>query len=149
VTTIHTVILHRVLEHLDTIHRLFGEPGARGPRTTLSARCPTAAGATRAAIGPRHRPLHHFAHSGLPRIRLRTAHMNCFFLRYVDGRDFPFALWREARLSVVEPSARSSTAAAIARGCCNLVYSRERYHNRYGPDLLAVLAKQSLAQRAA
>lgn len=134
-----TVICIEVLEHLDSLHRLFGEL-ARVARSHVLVSLPNC---WRDARRPIERGRGRFAHYGLPPDPPVDRHK--WFFSYTEARDFLAAAARKHGLAVAEMFGTEQHRPAAVRAWRRLRYPGLRYHNRYVQTVWAVLEKRPSA----
>jgi hypothetical protein len=130
-----TVICIEVLEHLDSLHRLFGELARVASRNVIVS-LPNCWRDARRPIG---RGRGHFAHYGLPLEAPVDRHK--WFFSYAEARDFLRASAARHGLQVEEMFGTEQHRNALLRAARRIAYPGERYHNRYVQTVWAVLAK--------
>ncbi len=134
-----TVICIEVLEHLDTLHRMFGEL-ARVSGEFVIVSLPNC---WRDARRPIERGKGNFAHYGLPVERPVDRHK--WFFGYTEALDFMKAAAAKHGLEIVELFGTEQHRNALVRAWRRLRYPGASYHNRYVQTAWSVMRKRPAA----
>jgi SAM-dependent methyltransferase len=130
-----TVISIETLEHLENLHRMFGElVRVSGKHVIVSL-----PNCWRDARRPIERGKGEFAHYGLPTEKPLDRHR--WFFSYGQARDFLNAMANKHNLTVTEMFGTEQPRNALIRSLRRLRYSREAYANRYVQTIWVVLSK--------
>ena len=132
-----TVISIETLEHLENLHRMFGEL-ARVSGKHLIVSLPNC---WRDARRPVERGKGDFAHYGLPSEKPLDRHR--WFFSYSQARDFLNAMAEKHQLTVTEMFATEQPRNVLIRALRHIRYNREAYANRYVQTIWVVLAKEN------
>lgn len=130
-----TVISIETLEHLENLHRMFGEL-VRVSRKHLIISLPNC---WRDARRPIERGKGDFAHYGLQAVPPPDRHR--WFFGYTQARDFLIAMADKHRLVVTEMFGTEQPRNRVTRALRRLRYGREAYANRYVQTIWVVLSK--------
>ncbi len=136
-----TVICIEVLEHLDTLHRMFGELVRVSSRHVIAS----LPNCWRDARRPIERGKGHFAHYGLPAERPVDRHK--WFFGYTEALDFMKASAAKHGLSIVELFGTEQHRGSLVRAWRRMRYPGTSYHNRYVQTVWAVLRKSGSDQK--
>lgn len=131
-----TVLCSDVLEHLDSLHRVFAELVRVTNRWLVISLPNNWTNARR----PIERGKGSFAFYGLPAERPRDRHK--WFFGLSEARDFYYAQEKRFSLRVVECFANEKKRPALVRAIRHVRYPGERYLNRYAHTLWAVYERK-------
>lgn len=130
------VLCIEVLEHLDTMHRMFGEL-ARVSKEYVIISLPNC---WRDARRPIERGRGQFAHYGLPSERPMDRHK--WFFGYVEAVEFLKESAKRHRLEMLHLFGTEQHRNGLLRLLRRLRYPGTRYHNRYVQTSWAVMQKR-------
>ncbi|TAK91724.1 MAG: methyltransferase domain-containing protein [Burkholderiaceae bacterium] len=131
-----TVICIEVLEHLENLHRMFGEL-VRVSQKHLIVSLPNC---WRDARRPIERGKGDFAHYGLPVEKPLDRHR--WFFGYGQARTFLNAMADKYHLKVTEIFATEQPRNRLVRFLRRLRYSRDAYANRYVQTIWVVFSRE-------
>lgn len=136
-----TVISIETLEHLENLHRMFGEL-VRVSGNYLIVSLPNC---WRDARRPIRRGKGSFAHYGLPTEKPLDRHR--WFFSYTQARDFLNEMANKHHLVVVEMFGTEQPRNWLLRSFRRLSYNREAYANRYVQTIWVVFSNTVSANR--
>ena len=134
-----TVISIETLEHLENLHRMFGEL----VRVSANYVIVSLPNCWRDARRPLERGRGEFAHYGLPAEPPHDRHR--WFFNFSQGRHFLTAMALKHELAVVELFGTEQPRNILVRMLRRLRYKPDAYANRYVQTIWIVLSKQAVS----